>query len=591
MMNKLLMRLIAALVPSLCLLTGASHAKDRIAVFSGPTSTAQNSPPLVTSNKARAARGLAPLVNPDGTPVRFDHLRPQRLAAPVEVWIEQFSAHPLEKDAAHLYGPPDGYMDGHGQVHPQRQSTGDKPVYKATLRPDDGLYMLPYMALKADGTAWNDDCSAPFAPRDRCRQPFYPDASRIFEEIDRGIHGVGESGRSNPLSSKADFDFYRAIPSGGYTQGLPAAERTDVGDGDIPEEAGGVDFLAYRPFHLFTYERVELLAKSANAVQRALKTGKYVGAIWLEGSPSIEETAYWLNLLVDTPVPISVNAAQRIHGQLSADGDRNIVDSVDFIRSRSWADGEGRNRLGVVVTQDEQIFAARQVTKADARPGAYIAAGGHGGVLGTIGDPGPVTLYFEPTTRHTWNSAVNMTALPATVPGVKKVAGRIATTPMQVKDEEGYLRAEAIPKVTIAKVASYSQDTPKGDPAEEVEVLARIEKNLRDRPLAGFVAEGWAPYARVNVALQNALDIAALSGMPVVRVGRGNSDGLAPTLAVDLTIEGNNLTSVKASLLLQAALLKLGALPPAADPRSPTAAERNAVVTKLRAFQQLFDSH
>ncbi|MGH9579174.1 MAG: asparaginase domain-containing protein, partial [Terriglobales bacterium] len=321
-------------------------------------------------------------------------------------------------------------------------------------------------------------------------------------------------------------------------------------------EVPGVDFLYYRPFHLLAHERVEHLAKSANTVQRALKTGKYNGAIWLEGSPSVEETAYWLNLLVDTTLPISANAAQRVHGQLSGDGDRNIVDSVDYIVSRQWADEQGRNRLGVVVTQDEQIFAARQVTKADARPGGYIAAGGHGGILGTIGDPGPVTIYFEPKTRHTWNSEVSMTRLPASVQGVKRIDGKIAPVQVQVKNSEGYLRAEAIPKVTIVKAATYSQDTPRGDPAEEVEVLARIEKNLLDRPLAGFVAEGWAPYARVNNAIANALNVAAMSGMAVVRVGRGNNDGLSPTFAFDLSIEGNNLTSVKASLLLQAALLK-----------------------------------
>ena len=75
----------------------------RIAVFSGPTATIQNSQPLVTSNKARAQYGLPPRVGPDGRPLARDALRPQRLAAPVTVYVEQFSAHPLERDAADLY--------------------------------------------------------------------------------------------------------------------------------------------------------------------------------------------------------------------------------------------------------------------------------------------------------------------------------------------------------------------------------------------------------------------------------------------------------------------------------------------------------
>ena len=35
-----------------------SSKKTRIAHLSGPTATIQNTPPLVTSNKARAKRGL-----------------------------------------------------------------------------------------------------------------------------------------------------------------------------------------------------------------------------------------------------------------------------------------------------------------------------------------------------------------------------------------------------------------------------------------------------------------------------------------------------------------------------------------------------
>src|SRR6266446_5234007 len=103
--------------------------KSRIAHLAGPNATIQNTPPLVTSNKARARHKLPLLTNPDGTPARFDVLRPQRLAAPVTVYIEQYSAPPLEADTAELYGPPDRYIDGAGRVHRERQSAGDKPVY------------------------------------------------------------------------------------------------------------------------------------------------------------------------------------------------------------------------------------------------------------------------------------------------------------------------------------------------------------------------------------------------------------------------------------------------------------------------------
>src|SRR5215471_13165960 len=101
--------------------TAMTH-KARIAHLAGPNATIQNTPPLVTSNKARAKQGLPLVTNPDGSAARFDVLRPQRLAAPVTVYVEQFSAHPLEADAAELYGPPDGYIDSAGRVHKERQA-------------------------------------------------------------------------------------------------------------------------------------------------------------------------------------------------------------------------------------------------------------------------------------------------------------------------------------------------------------------------------------------------------------------------------------------------------------------------------------
>jgi len=49
--------------------------KARIAHLAGPTATIQNTPPLVTSNKARKKYGLPLRANPDGSDQRFDVLR------------------------------------------------------------------------------------------------------------------------------------------------------------------------------------------------------------------------------------------------------------------------------------------------------------------------------------------------------------------------------------------------------------------------------------------------------------------------------------------------------------------------------------
>jgi hypothetical protein len=565
------------------------NKKPRIAVFSGPTATIQNSEPLVTSNKAREKYGLPARTHADGAPMRFDVLRAQRLAAPVTVYIEQFSAHPLERDTAELYAPPDGYLDAAGVFHKERTSLTDKPVYEVKLQPEDGLYPLPYVARQANGQAWEMDGTEKNAPGESCRVPFFPDGSRLFEEIDR--LGISDEGVGCLLSGKAEFDFYRALPSGGYVTGRSSHERTDIGEGDIAPERRGVDFFPYRPGYLRKEPPMAALARVTNIVQRALASGKYLGAIWLEGSPFVEETTYWLNLLIDTVLPICGNSSQRPHGALANDGDRNIVDSVSYITSRIWADDNGRDSVGAVAILDEQIFTSRDVQKADARPGGYVATGGHGGIIGRMGHPGAPQLSFKPVKRHTYNSLVNLSRLPKQVQGFNVQGSRVGTIAVAIKDGAGDLLSTAIPTVTIVKHARYLPEDTSGNASSEVDILARIEKNLRDAPLAGFIAEGSAPFGAMSNAVDAALKRATFSGMPVVKVGRGNAGGFVDPTRDPLAIAGSNLTATKARLLLMACLMKLGCLPPAMDSAKPTAAEIEAINSKVKDYQEIFNTH
>jgi L-asparaginase/Glu-tRNA(Gln) amidotransferase subunit D len=518
----------------------------RIAHIAGSNATITNTAELVTSNKARSQHGLPLLRDESGQPLRFDALRPQRLAAPVKVYVEQFSAHPLERDAAELYGPPDGYLDAAGNFQRERKSAGDVPVYEVTLRPEDGLYPLPYMARQADGRAWDHDGAEPLAPASRSRQPFFPDGERLFEEIDR--LGIDGHGKSSLLASRAEFDFFRVTPPGGYTKG-------------DPPEALGRDFFPYRPYHIAASPPRAALAKIANAVQAIMASGRYAGAIWTQGSPRIEETLYWLNLLIDTTLPICGNASQRVHGMIGNDGDKNLVDSTELIVSRAWADEAGRNRLGVVLVAEQRIFAARDVQKGDARPGGYIVTGGHGGILGAAGHEGPPTVSYVPARRHTYQSDVNISQLPR-----------------EVKNERGELLADAIPKVAILKDANYYAEGD--DPEDDVDLAALIERNARRYPRAGFVLEGHSPYGTgASATRMRMLRSAAERGMPVAIVGRGNNEGFSAPQG--LFIGGRNLTATKARLLLMACLLRYGPLPGDARARE----------NLLAQYQAVFDTH
>ena len=555
----------------------ASAGKPKIAVFSGPTATIQNNEPFLTSIKARELHKLPPLKDEDGNEMKVDVLRPQRLAAPVTVYIEQFSAHPLERDVAELYGPPDGYVDAQGKFNRKRTSPQDKPVYEAVLKPEDGLYPLPYMATQVDGRAWDSSATDPGVPFAKSRQTFYPDASRIFEEIER--EGAN-------LSARAGFDFFRAAPSGGYTKGLSGSARTDKGTGDIPPEKPGVDFFQYGAYG--TAPTRAALARATNTVQHAMASGDYAGGIWFEGSPNIEDSAYWMSLLIDSPKPLVFNAAQRTRGKISPDGDANIIHSVDYILSDVWADAEGRDALGAIAIQDDMIYSSREITKGDARPGGYIPSGGMGGYLG---DADPLTIGFIPKRKHTFNSEVRFTRIPATVKGVKRTgAGVVSLVDVAIKDAKGDLLQSAIPNVVVVKGARWSTIDESRSSDQAVDVLAQLEKALSAEPLTGIAAEGNQSGSFVP-GYDAAFNLAAASGIPVVKTSRGNPTGYIGANPNNLFIEGSNLTATKARMLLMACLMRFGALPPAADPKKPTAAELTAIKTKLAQYQAVFETH
>ena len=529
-------------------------ARPKIAVFSGPTSTIANSPSLVTSNKGRNGGDR----NLQG---RFDHLVAQSLYEPVTVRIKKFSGHPMEEDGREVYWD-------NGQEY-----------YEVELLPEDGPYLLPYMARREDGS----ESGVPFEAGDMAdpaigyggRQTFYPDASRVFADIDRGISGRDEHGEVNLLDRKAEFEFIRALPPAGYTQ-----------NGEKP----GEDYFAYQPFPMSRRPRYTDLARVTNTVAQTVAQPDLAGAIWLEGSPTVEETAYWLNLLIDTQLPITTCASQRTHGQLANDGDRNIVDAVDVILSGHSAG------MGVVGVQDERIYAAREFKKADDRPGNYKATGGHGGILGTVGPP--VTIWYRPTYKHTATSDVNLTRLPPEVT-FNDTIGDSRLVSVKIKDSGGGLLATAIPRVNIVKHASYMGEDDSNDPDQEVDILARIAKALSDQSnpdgnspeLHGLVLEGTSPYGLGSTSQMAALAIAVYSGLPVVRVGRSDPGGRVPGFMHDLSIAGSNLDANKARLLLMASMLKLGRFPKAKNPRNPTSKEKSALQAKIAEFQEIFESH
>ena len=191
-----------------------------------------------------------------------------------------------------------------------------------------------------------------------------------------------------------------------------------------------------------------------------------------------------------------------------------------------------------------------------------------------------------------------MSQLPSEVEFLDRSADEELTR-VRIKSVDDHLLPDVIPRVHIVKYGAYMDEDGLDDPENEVDILARVELGLAQErrsgeggpPFHGFVLEGVSPYAFGSGSQREALKIAAMSGMPVVRVGRADPGGPVPGGTWPYGIAGSNLDTNKARMLLIAAMLKLGRLPKAENPRSPTRAELDALFAKVSEYQVIFDTH
>jgi len=100
----------------------------------------------------------------------------------------------------------------------------------------------------------------------------------------------------------------------------------------------------------------EDIAELAALILRSVAAGSE-GIVVTQGTDTLEETAFALDLLVETPVPVVVTGAMRHASATSGDGAANLVSAL-CVAGDSSAAG-----LGVVVVLNEEIHAAKFVRK------------------------------------------------------------------------------------------------------------------------------------------------------------------------------------------------------------------------------------
>lgn len=104
--------------------------------------------------------------------------------------------------------------------------------------------------------------------------------------------------------------------------------------------------------------------------------GAASGAVVVQGTDTLEETAFLLDLLMDTAAPVVVTGAMRASSQAGADGAANLLAAVQVAAS-----SEARG-LGCLLVMNDEIHAARFVRKAHtSSPGAFRSFPGPVGEL------------------------------------------------------------------------------------------------------------------------------------------------------------------------------------------------------------------
>jgi L-asparaginase type II len=142
------------------------------------------------------------------------------------------------------------------------------------------------------------------------------------------------------------------------------------------------------------------LRKLALHINEVLQSPEIDGAVYVQGTNTIEETAYFLNLTVHSDKPVVVTGAQRPYNALSSDAQMNLLDAVRL------AGSPAARGMGALVAFNGEINAAREVTKTN----TYHLQTFRTHDLGLLGyiDPDKIEFYRTPHRRHTVNSEFNL---------------------------------------------------------------------------------------------------------------------------------------------------------------------------------------
>ncbi len=165
----------------------------------------------------------------------------------------------------------------------------------------------------------------------------------------------------------------------------------------------------------------EVWFKLAQHAQELLNDSRIQGVVITHGTDTLEESAYFLNLVLHSTKPVVLVGAMRNATSLSADGALNLYNAL------SVAINEKSANKGVLVVMDDNIFSAREVVKTHTTHTSTFKAP-NSGAIGSV-YYGKVRYYMQPLRKHTTESEFSIVELNPPLPKVDIIYTHVGMTP------------------------------------------------------------------------------------------------------------------------------------------------------------------